>query len=107
MYERLCVYINMEQNSRTNNRKKKTRKKFLYFFECMDTLHVYFLCCCCYGSSSIPSKKLKILFEAQSEEKRLPNVTKRENCGKWKIQHEVPPQLGANREGGGEVRRHL
>lgn len=73
----------------------------------MDTLHVYFLCCCCYGSSSIPSKKLKILFEAQSEEKRLPNVTKRENCGKWKIQHEVLPQLGANREGGGEVRRHL
>lgn len=43
MYERLRVYINVEQNSTTNNSGKEN---FLYFVECVymygDTLHVYF-----------------------------------------------------------------
>lgn len=49
MYERLCVYINMEQNSRTNNR-KKGELSILAFW-----VYGYFTClffrCCCNASS--------------------------------------------------------
>lgn len=73
MYERLTPYINMEQNSRTNNRKMEERWRELsirFFQEYVDTLHVYFFAVVIAASScSIPSKKLKILLEAQNGKK--------------------------------------
>lgn len=92
MYERLRVYINVEQNSTTNNSGKENFSFFweFYVYMCGDTLHVYFFRCCCCVSFSIPSKKLKILFEAQNEKGyRMSWEPKREWWKMEKTQHEV------------------
>lgn len=89
MYERLCVYINMEQNSRTNNRKNGELSILAFwvygYFTCL-----FFRCCC--SAFSVPSKELKILFEARNEKGYWTSRNRRREWtrasgkwGKWKF----------------------
>lgn len=91
---RRCVYINMEQNSRTNNRKATRERELsllplqsvwiLYMF--ISIFYIFFVLL---GLAFFPSEKLKKKKHLKRTTEKATKRHETENWGKWETQHGI------------------